>query len=458
MRRLDYDVVIVGLGPAGATLAYLLRNSGLRVAGIEMAGEDRVWGKPCGDAISAGHFDRNGLPHPSGDALMQVVNGALVYSPSEEGVIELVGENAGYMIDRNKYGLFLIREASRRGVDVYLKTRASQPVIEAGRLVGVKAYSEELGEVEFRAKIVVDATGSGGAIKRKLPSDWPIVDNPPETDFVVAYRKIVELDYEIEKPDFIRLYFNVDIAPGGYWWFFPKGRRVANIGLGVQLGRGFPHPAKIYREVLMKRPDVGREVRVISEAGARIPTRRPAKTMVWNNFIAIGDSGYTVDPIHGGGMGYAMTAARHAAETIVEAFERNDFTARGLWKLNLMYMKSTGAKQAALDVLRMFLQTLSNEEIEWAIRKGLAGIEEITTVFGEGELKMTQSFLDKVSLVVRLLGKPVLLTKLILVAEYMRKAKNLYLNYPESPEKLEEWTQRVENLYAEYKKTVGIPF
>jgi len=458
MRRLDYDVVIVGLGPAGATLAYLLRNSGLRVAGIEMAGEDRVWGKPCGDAISAGHFDRNGLPHPSGDALMQVVNGALVYSPSEEGVIELVGENAGYMIDRNKYGLFLIREASRRGVDVYLKTRASQPVIEAGKLVGIKAYSGELGEVEFRAKIVVDATGSGGAIKRKLPSDWPIVDNPPETDFVVAYRKIVELDYEIEKPDFIRLYFNVDIAPGGYWWFFPKGRRVANIGLGVQLGRGFPHPAKIYREVLMKRPDVGREVRVINEAGARIPTRRPAKTMVWNNFIAIGDSGYTVDPIHGGGMGYAMTAARHAAETIVEAFERNDFTARGLWKLNLAYMKSTGAKQAALDVLRMFLQTLSNEEIEWAIRKGLAGIEEITTVFGEGELKMTQSFLDKVSLVVRLLGKPILLTKLILVAEYMRKAKNLYLNYPESPEKLDEWTQRVEDLYAEYKKTVGIPF
>jgi len=71
---------------------------------------------------------------------------------------------------------------------------------------------------------------------------------------------------------------------------------------------------------------------------------------------------------------------------------------------------------------------------------------------------MTQSFLDKVSLVVRLLGKPILLTKLILVAEYMRKAKNLYLNYPESPEKLEEWTQRVEDLYAEYKKTVGIPF
>ena len=458
LRRFDYDVVIVGLGPAGASLAYLLRNSGLKVAGIDVASEDRVWGKPCGDAISSSHFDRNGLPHPSGDALMQIVNGALVYSPSEEGVVELVGENAGYMIDRNKYGLRLLKEASSKGVDIFLRTRASQPIFEAGKLVGVKATSEDLGEVEFRAKVIVDATGSGGAIRRKLPREWPIVEDPPETDFVVAYRRIVELDYDIERPDFIRLYFNVNIAPGGYWWFFPKGRRVANIGLGVQLGRGYPHPAKVYREILLKRPDVGREVRVINEAGAKIPTRRPSKTMVWDNFMTIGDSAYTVDPIHGGGMGYAMTAARYAAETLLEAFEKGDFTARGLWGLNVRYMRTTGAKQAALDVLRMFLQTLSNDEIEWAIRKGLAGLEEIMSVFGEGELKLTPSFLDKVNLVVRLLGKPLLLTKLIIVSEYMKKAKNLYLNYPEDPRHLENWAERVESLYQEYKKIVGIPF
>lgn len=458
MRSLVYDVVIVGLGPAGASLAYLLKNSGLRVAGVDWVGPEGVWGKPCGDAIGAGHFDRNGLPHPSGEALMQIVNGALVYSPSEEGVLKLVGEGAGYMIDRNKYGLSLLRGAQRGGVDIYFRSRASHPIVEDAKVTGVRVHSEDLGDLEFKAKIVVDATGSGGALRRKLPKEWLIVEDPPETDFVVAYRKVVEVNYEIENPDYIRLYFNEKIAPGGYWWFFPKGKNIANIGLGVQMGRGYPHPAKVYREVLAKRPDVGAEVRVISEAGAKIPTRRPSNTMVWNGFITIGDSAYTVDPIHGGGMGYAMTAAKHASEAIVKAFENGDFTLRGLWSLNIGYMRTMGAKQAALDMLRQFLQTLSNEEIEWAIKKGLAGAEEVASVFGEGELSMTPGFLEKLNIVVRLIGKPSLLMKLVSVSDYMRRVKSLYKSYPEDPEGLPTWIAKIDSLYREYKGALNIPF
>ncbi|MEM4655995.1 MAG: hypothetical protein QXD80_03445, partial [Acidilobaceae archaeon] len=106
----------------------------------------------------------------------------------------------------------------------------------------------------------------------------------------------------------------------------------------------------------------------------------------------------------------------------------------------------------------IFLQTLTNTEIEWAIKKGLAGVEEITTVFGEGELKLTTSFLDKLNIIVRLIGKPVLLAKLITVSEYMKKAKTLYINYPEEPSKLPVWVTNVESLYADYEKAVEIPF
>lgn len=45
----EYDVVIVGAGPAGSTLAYRLAQQGLQVALLEAKRMPRV--KPCGGGI-----------------------------------------------------------------------------------------------------------------------------------------------------------------------------------------------------------------------------------------------------------------------------------------------------------------------------------------------------------------------------------------------------------------------
>ncbi|MEM1873800.1 MAG: dehydrogenase, partial [Acidilobaceae archaeon] len=189
-----------------------------------------------------------------------------------------------------------------------------------------------------------------------------------------------------------------------------------------------------------------------SDGGAKLPTRRPLKTMVWDNFIAIGDSAYTVNPVHGGGIGYAMTAAKHAAEAILEAHSTGDYSARGLWKLNLLYMRDLGAKQASLDVYRIFMQTLGNDEIEWAVRK--LSSEDLTIALLEGELRLDASLLDKVKIVASLVGKPRLLAKLVKTAEYARAAKSLYKSYPEDPSGLESWSERVESLIRSFKREV----
>lgn len=448
---LRYDVVIVGLGPAGATLAYFLRKSGLRVAGLDLVSEDKVWSKPCGDAIGAGYFDSLGLPHPSGSEVKTLVNEARVYGPSEEAYVVFRGEKAGYIFDRSKYGLRLLREAYGAGVELFLNTKALHPIIRAGRLEGVKARRDS-DELEFLGKVIVDATGSVASIRSKLPKEWPVVDEPDETDFNLAYRRILELEDEVENPDTIRLYFNMDIAPGGYWWLFPEGINSVNVGLGIQMGKGYPNPKELYEKHIGIRKEVSRVVRVLSDGGAVIPTRRPLETMVWDNFIAIGDSAYTVNPVHGGGIGYAMTAAKYASEAIVEAYTNGDFSARSLWRLNTLYMKTTGAKQASLDMFRIFLQTLSNEEIEWAVKKFSS--EEIAVGLMEGELNLNQSFLDKVKLVASLVGKPHLLIRLIKTNEYAKNIKKLYRSYPENPVELNSWIERVNSLVSSFKREI----
>ena len=457
VKRLDYDVVVVGLGPAGSSLVYKLRNSGLRVAGIDLVDIDRIWGKPCGDAIGKHHFEENGMPEPTGEALAQVVEGIDIYSPSEETRLRVAGK--GYMINRNAYGRMLLEEAAKKGVDIYLKTYVNKVVMENGRLVGVGAKDYKNEELLFTGKVIVDATGSSGVLRRKLPKEWPVHELLKPVDMNIAYRRIVRLGVEIEDPEYIRIYVNQEIAPGGYWWLFPKSKEVANIGLGVQGGRGYKHPKAIYDEILMKRPDVGSQKEVYADAGAAVPTRRPANTLVWDNFIGIGDNGFTVNPVHGGGMGYAMTAANYAAQSIIEAFEAGDFSRYGpLWKTNLLYMRGLGAKQAGLDIFRIYLQELGNDEIEWALKNGVMRAEHAYDTSVSGELKADFSVLERLNLLLRGIrsGRLSMLLELRRVADYMKKVKELYAQYPENPDDLQPWVARVEDLYKQYKKEIGV--
>ncbi len=449
-----YDVLIVGLGPAGSSLAYLLSGKGLKVAGIDMVDWDNVWGKPCGDAIGEHHFDETGIPKPSGKELKQRVNGILIYSPSEEHVFRVKGP--GYIINRNELGKRLIRDAINKGVEVSLNTRARKPILDNGRLVGVEAVDSNGREKTLYAKVIVDATGNTMSLRLRLPREWPVNEPLKPVDANIAYREIREMKYEIEEPDYIRIYVNQDIAPGGYWWFFPEGVTSANIGLGVQGGRGYPNPLRIFKEKLEKRPEVGNYKKIINASGSLVPTRRPANTLVWDNFIGIGDNAFTVNPIHGGGMGYAMYAAYVASKAIEEAFDKGDYSASGLWYANIGYMRTLGAKQASLDIFRIFLQTISNEEIEFGLKNRIMREEDMYETSVTGDLKADLSVLEKLSIVLKTLRRPSLLLKLRIVDRYMKDVKELYKKYPDTPSGLREWISRVDSLYADYKKELGV--
>ncbi len=451
-----YDVVIVGLGPAGSSLAYLLRKSGLKVAGFDVVDWNGLWGKPCGDAIGKHHFDETGMPEPRGEALRNKVEGIDIYSPSEKIRLRVRGE--GFIIDRNAYGRMLVEEAQSSGVDVHLKTFVKGPLFHGGKLVGIEYKKLGSGaSEEAYASVVVDATGTSQVIRRKLPKEWPANERLKQVDANLAYRRIVDLNQEIEDYTYIRIYVNQEIAPGGYWWYFPEGLNSVNAGLGVQHGRGYPHPKEIFEKKLLHRRELQGITRVKSDAGAVVPTRRPANTLSWDNFVGIGDNGFTVNPVHGGGMGYAMAAAFFASKRIVEAAEKGDFSRYGpLWMINIDYNKAIGAKQAALDIFRIYLQTLSNDDIEWGLKSGVVDAQKAYDISSEGDLKVEMSALDKLKILARNMPHIRRLLQLRTVGNYMREIRGLYLSYPENPDMLGDWVAQVEGLYARFKKEIGV--
>ncbi|AEM39351.1 geranylgeranyl reductase [Pyrolobus fumarii 1A] len=444
-RECRFEVLIAGGGPAGTVAAYHLARMGFNVALFEIRGWDNVWGKPCGDAIGAHHFPNAGLPEPPSEVIHNKIDGVLIYSPSLETVYRVRGE--GYIIDRRGLGRWLLREAERRGAQIFLESSVEAPIVENGRVAGLRVRLKSGEHLECRGNIVIEATGYSMVVKRGLPRDWPVAERLDMKDTNIAYREVQELSDEVEEPNYIRIYINQEIAPGGYWWLFPEGKNVINIGLGVQGGVGNPHPRQQFTQ-LYERGLAPPPRRVIEAGGAVVPTRRPADTLVGPGLLVIGDAGFTVNPVHGGGIGYAFYAARLAAEAYKEAHDKGCFSEECLWSLNTRYMKSLGAKQAALDIFRLFLQRLSNDDIEYGMSQRIMPESDVYFTSTTGELRL--SVVEKAMIILRGLRRPSLLLKLKLVAEYMEKVRKLYHAYPEDPRKLAQWREQVKSLFNEF--------
>lgn len=452
-----YDIVIIGGGPAGSSLAYMLsRRNMYSIAVIEGRPWESVWGKPCGNAIGAHHFTKDRFFELPDEAIKQKVRGVEIYSPMENAVLKVYGE--GYIIDRTKLGQYLLKSSIDKGVDVYLSSHAKKIVLKDGKIEGVEATIKN-DSYYLKAKIVVDASGSSGILRTRLPSELPVSEPLDPKDSDLAFREILSLEEEIERPDFIRIYLNQVIAPGGYWWLFPEGKNEVNLGLGVQNGVNNPDPREQYKNYLRNRLEAKRVSKVLSSAGAIVPTRRPLDSMVWNGLVVIGDSAFTVNPVHGGGMGYSIESAYCATVGINSAFESGDFSARGLWSTNKCYMPRLGAKQGALELLRIFLQKLTNEELQFVMEKGIVSEDDVDSLSRSAELKHNvisnvQTYISDLLKAIKSLTRPSLLLKLKKLANNMENIKRLYSDYPDDPSQIEAWRSKVRGLINSFKEEI----
>jgi len=166
----------------------------------------------------------------------------------------------------------------------------------------------------------------------------------------------------------------------------------------------------------------------------------------------IGDAACQVGPIHGGGIGSSMIGGKLAGETIAEALEKDDGSRRALWQYNAKYMQAYGAKQAGLDVFRLFLlHSVGNEEINYGMKYRLISEEDLLKTSEGKDLHL--NFSEKTRRAFRGFGQLPLLMRLRTAAKLMKEMKMHYLNYPDSPKGFPAWQNKAHKLVEEsYKR------
>ena len=442
-----FDVVVVGAGTGGCMAAKTSAKMGLSVCLIECKNADLIGDKVCGDAIGKHHFDNLGLSYPRGEELERVIEGIKIYSPDMTTVFTLVGKELhGFMINRHAFGQRMLKEALNAGATLFDSTQALEPIIEGGFVRGVIARNTKTGsKLKFEGKVVVDASGHTAAIRRKLPPEIGIERKIDKKDEIVCYREIRALENEIENPNFCEIYLNLDAAPGGYYWIFPKSDSRVNVGLGVAAVGNFPNPKRqLYKFVLSKSVFSGSTI--IHGGGGVVPTRRPLDSFVGNGVVVVGDAACNVNPIHGGGIGPSMMAGKIAGEVIAEALSKGEPTMEALWPLNVRYMSDYGAKQAGLDIFRIFLQSLTNEDINYGMKYRLIKEEDVLKASMEGRIHLNVT--DVTRRVIIGLGRMRFLGKLYEMARKSRRVRELYANYPKTPKDFPQWRRMVQEVFA----------
>ena len=320
----DYDIVVVGAGPAGSSTARWAAKNGARVLMLEKRQEI---GSPvrCGEGISRAWLDSVDLKLDSKSVACEV-KGAKIISPNGTPFYlseKMAGNEVGIVLDRVFFDKLLAKNAVKAGADLMLKTSVTGLLKDDGRITGVKLKS--YGQTrEIRCGCVVGADGFESQVGRWAGINTSLA--PRDVTTCLQYR-LTNIDQEHEYCQF----FLGSVAPGGYVWIFPKDEDTANVGLGVQLSK-LKEPGEVKKYLdrfIEKQPGLrkGRPLEVVSGA---VSVCAPIDQTVTDGLILVGDSARQIDPITGGGISNSCRAGRVAGEVLAKATKEKDFSAKSL--------------------------------------------------------------------------------------------------------------------------------
>jgi len=466
----EYDMIVAGAGIAGmitATSTAKHSHQNLRILVIDRnprkeAGKKTGNGWVCGDAVSKSSLeylaDHVGIRYDTPE-LERRIKGVVAYSPDHKSKAMFDGD--GFVVNRKLLPQRQLKDAEKFGIEFAFDTVADSLYAEDGFVRGVNCRSAKDNSL-FRktAKLVVDATGSASRLRTGLPiKSYIQKEIDKENDMESTGRCILQFELGEQNPtyfhpDFCIIHLDQEVAPGGYAWVFPKGERKVNIGLGVQkrvldernrrLGRKDTLQSLI-DDYIRTNPciknwrladgpdDVGN-----ARGNWQVPVRRQNDCLVANGYIIVGDAAWMPRPIDAGGIGPAIYASTIAGKVAAEALEVNDVSERGLWKFNTEYVRTYGFRMASSEVLRRYLQTLSNDDMNYGMKHFL-NQEDVDRIIKREHPDFRQTELATPSRILWALPKLALARGLSYTAKKSHKLMGHYANYPKTPEEFPKW-------------------
>lgn len=331
-----YDVVIVGAGPAGSTLAWKLALEGLKTIVLDGARFPRE--KVCGDYIEPRGLhilDLMGCLEAMEATSPLPITYSSAYVDGRRcyiGRIPFYGVHKhlpkhGYIVPRDVLDNVILQSAVKAGATAHQETYVTDfSSNRAGVTLQATRHDER---VVYRGRIIVGADGVNSIVARGAGL---LADDPR---YIALSQRAYADGYEggIGEAAF---FFDADFFPG-YGWMFPMSQGRVNLGVGVlketcqRNGIAVPEVFRDFFEKLRRSHPRCRKLKLVRPPiGGIVKTYGGSGPNYFNHGLLIGDAGCFVDPMTGEGITPAMESALIAARIILDVLPSGRLDAKSL--------------------------------------------------------------------------------------------------------------------------------
>lgn len=299
---MQYDIVVVGGGPAGLSAAY--SASKLQARTILLEKDDAVGQFVRTSGVSwIDSMKTLGIP----EKYYNPIKNYRIISPTNE--VTFNGEVArSCVLDVRATYQYLASLAVRSGSDIMVRSRVNDVIANSSRISGVKARTPK-GELEIRSKLVIDASGFSSTVARRaeLVPEWRRYGIGAEYECFCS-----EVD-----PQTWTLMVGSIYSEAGYAWLFPISKDRVRIGVGVGRPESRSDPLKILNELVEKRVKPLNELSKLQPIELHyglIPNEGCVRTTTHDGLLLVGDSAGQSNPLILEGIRFAIEFGRLAGE------------------------------------------------------------------------------------------------------------------------------------------------